>query len=89
MRSVPPILNLSTFFPVSLIVHDLTKAFMISDCPFLNSKSIPQAHPLVTLGNQIQIRGPPNQTGLGYHEYMEFMEKGTNDNVWQRETEWK
>ena len=43
VRALPPILDFSTFFPVTPIDDDLTKASMLSNFQFLNSKQIQQA----------------------------------------------
>ena len=90
MRALPPNPDFLTFSPVTPFVLDLTKPSMLSNFQFPKSKNIPQAHPLATHGNKFQIRGPPIPTGLEYHQYMEVMERATdNDNVGQREIEEK
>ena len=50
MRALPPIPNLSTFFPVTPIVLDLTNASMLTNHEFSNSKNVPQT----PLGNPWQ-----------------------------------
>ena len=55
VRALPPIPNLSTFFPVTPIVLDLTNASMLTNHQFPNSENVPQTHPLATLAN-----GNPN-----------------------------
>ena len=59
MRALPPIHDLSTFFPVTPIVLDLTIASKLTNYQFPNSKKIPHTQPLATLGNGSQIRDPP------------------------------
>ena len=93
MRALPPIPDLSAFLLVTPFVLHLTNVSMLSNNQFPNSKNVPQAQTLANLGNEIQIRGPPNQIegsvedggGTWVHQYMKVMEKGTNyDNVGQR-----
>ena len=92
VRALPPIPDLSTFFPVTPIVVDLTNASMLSNHQFSVPKTVPQTHPLATLTNVIQICGPPIQIeqsvedgDTSVHRYMKVMERGTNiDNVGQR-----
>ena len=89
MRALPPIPGFFVFFPVTHSVLDLTNALMIYHMKFPKQKFLP-AHRFATLGNKIQIRGPPIQTGLEYHQYIKVMENATNnDNVEQRKTEEK
>ena len=92
VRALAPILDLSTFLPVTPIVLDLTNASMLTSHKILNPKHVPQTHPLAALGNEIHICGPPIQIegsvedgGTRVHQYMKVMEKGTNnDNGGQR-----
>ena len=89
MRALPPIPDLSTFFPVTPIVLDLTNASMLTNHRFPNSKNVPQKHALTSLDNEVQICRPPieiegsvEDEGTWVHQYMKVMEKGTNnDNV--------
>ena len=93
MQALPPIPDLSTFFPVTPIVLDLTNACMFTNHQFPYSKTVPETHPLATLGNEIQIRGSPikiegsvEDGGTWVHQHMKVMEKGTNnDNVTAKE----
>ena len=59
VRTLQPIPDLFTFFPVTPIVLDLTNDSMLSNHPLPKSKNVQQTKPLPPLGNELLIRGPP------------------------------
>ena len=92
MLALPPIPDLSTFFPVTPIVLDLTNASMLTNHKFQIPKISHKHTAWQPLAMEIQIRDPLIQIegnvedgGTCVHQYMKVMEKGTNnDNVGQR-----